>query len=280
MDFMVDPAFRKGLTAYRIVKPSIDHERSTGTRLGLATVLRNNEAPMVFTKGRGGFPASLYMGDNRIFSYIPVRKLKTDPRFTIETPTGADIPELISLYNRYYKTYRLAPRLSEETFRHYISRIDGLGLENFRIARADGKIKAVIALWDEAAFRKYWVVRSNFKIKILNTLSRLFSIFTQVPEPIQTNQPLKQLSLVMYAHDKSTEALGALLRYANNLHLGGKYSLLQIQLHQDDPANASLKGLTGVSIFSEIHIFTETHQLAREIENAPGIVHLEFQHYL
>ncbi|MFH0760220.1 MAG: hypothetical protein V2A67_01800 [Bacteroidota bacterium] len=280
MDFRVDPDYRKGLTAYRLVKPTIERERSSGARLGLATVLRNNDAPMVFTKGRGGFPASLYMGDNRIFNFIPVRKLKTDPRFTIETPTGADITELIGLYNRYYQTYRLAPRLSEEVFRQYLSRIDGLGLENFRIARADGKIKAVVAIWDEASFRKYWVTRSNLNIKILNTISRLFSLFTEMPEPIRTNQPLKQLSLVLFAHDHSTEALGALLRYANNLHLGGKYSLLQIQIHEDDPAIASLKGLTGISIFSEIHLFTETHELAREIESTPGLVHLEFQHYI
>jgi hypothetical protein len=280
MDFRVDPAYRKGLTAYRLVKPTIDRERSSGARLGLATVLRNNEAPMVFTKGRGGFPASLYMGDNRIFNFVPIRKLSIDPRYTIEIPTADDIPGLVRLYNSFYQTYRLAPRLSEEQFRQYISRIDGLDLNNFRIAREDGKIKAVIAIWDEAPFRNYWVTRSNLKIKTLNTISRLFSLFTKMPEPIRTNQPLKQLSLVLFAHDHSIEALGALLRYANNLHRGGNYSLMQIQIHQDDPAMACLKGLTGISIYSEIHLFTETHELAREIESTPGLVHLEFQHYL
>jgi hypothetical protein len=220
------------------------------------------------------------MGDNRIFSFVPLRTLKTNPRFTIETPTDADIPGLISLYNRFYGTYRLAPRLSEELFRHYITRIDGMQLKNFRIARKDGKIKAVVALWDEQPFRTYFVTHSNVQIRMLGGLRRFFSLFAPMPEPIRTNQPLRQLSLVMYAHDESIEALGALLRYANNLHVGGKYSLLQIQLHQDDPANTSLKGLTGVSIFTEIHLFTETNQLAREIENSPGLVHLEFQLYI
>jgi len=280
MDFKVDPDYRNGLTAFRLVKPATERERAAGTRLGLATLLKNNDAPMAFTKGRGGFPASLYLGDNRVFSFIPVRRLKTDPQFVIGVPAEPDIPEMVALYNKFYSTYRLAPRLSEETFRHYISRIDGLQLEHFLVARKEGRIVAAVALWDEHSFRRYWVTRPNLQIKMISGLVNLLSHFTKVPEPVRSNQPLKQLSLVLYAHDRSVEALGALFRHANNLHFGGAYSLLQVQIHQDDPANAGLKGLTGISLYTEIHLFTDTIQLAREIQNTPGLMHLEFQNYV
>ena len=280
MDFKVDPDFRKGLTAYRMVRQATERELASGTRLGLATLLKNNEAPMAFTKGRGGFPASLYLGDNRIFNCIPVRRLRTDERFTIETPGESDIPELVSLYNRYYATYRLAPRLTEATFRHYTSQIDGLQLGNFRVARREGRIQAVVAMWDELAFRRYFVTRFNVRIRLANGLIRFLSHFTEVPEQIRSHKPLRQLSLVLYAHDLSVDALAALFRHANNLHVGGEYSLLQIQVHQDDPVNLALKGMTGVSLYSEIHLFTDTIQLAREIQNEPGLIHLEFENYL
>jgi hypothetical protein len=280
MDFKVDPEFRIGLTAYRMVKGAIDLERESGTRMALATLLKNNEAPMVFTKGRGGFPASLYLGDNRIFSYVPVRKLKTDSSFTVRHAQESDIPGLIDLYNRFYGTYRLAPRMSEEIFRRYITQIDGLDIGQFYLACKGDSIKAVMAAWDARSIKRYRVTRSNFRVKLISGLVKFLSLFGRMPEPISINEPLKQLSLVLYAHDHSTDGLATLFRHINNLHVGGDYSLIQVQIHEEDPANESLKGLTGISVYSELHFFTDTLQFAREIQNEPGLVHLEFPNYI
>ncbi len=280
MDFRVDPDFRMGLTAYRMVKPVIELERESGTRMGLATLLKNNEAPMVFTKGRGGFPASLYLGDNRIYNFVPIRHLKTDGRFIIRPATESDIPELVALYNRFYSTYLLAPRMTEETLLHYIEEIDGLTIGSFHVACEGGVIKAVVAAWDAKQIKRYWVMKSNFRVKFMSGMVRFLSLFGRMPEPIQVNEPLKQLTLVLYAHDQSTDALAALFRHINNLNIGGDYSLIQLQMHEDDPANECLKGLTGISVYSEIHLFTDTHQFAREIQNSKGLVHLEFPTYI
>ena len=86
--------------------------------------------------------------------------------------------------------------------------------------------------------------------------------------------------VVLYAHDHCNEALSALFRYVNNKNIGGEYSIIQLQIHEDDPANESLKGLTGISVYSEIHLFTDTLQFAREIQNTVGLVHLEFPNYI
>lgn len=280
MDFKVDPDFRVGLTAYRMVKRSIENERESGTRMGLATLLKNNEGPMVFTKGRGGFPASLYLGDNRIYSYVPIRHLKTDNRFLIRQAVEKDIPELVALYNRFYSSYRLAPRMTEEMLRHYTAKIDGLSLGRFYVACEGDAIKAVLAAWDAKSIKRYWVTQSNIRVKLISGLVKFLSLFGRMPEPIRINEPLKQLTLVLYAHDQCTEALAALFRHINNLHIGGEYSLIQVQMHEDDPANESLRGLTGISVYTEIHFFTNTLQFAREIQNTSGLVHLEFPTYI
>ncbi len=280
MDFRVDPDFRHGLTAFRMIKPTVEREKEAGTRVALATLLKNNEAPMVFTKGRGGFPASLYLGDNRIFNIIPIRHLKPDSRFVIDNPSDSDIPQLVDLYNRFYGSYRLAPRMTEALLRHYISHIDGLGLDRFWVARQNGRIKAVLAAWDEEPFKRFWVIRKSFSISMVTGIIRLISLFTRMPARISIKQPLPQMTLVLYAHDHSTGALKALIRHVNNQNLGGKYSLIQIHMHENDPAQECLKGLAGVAIRNEIHLFTDTLQLAREIQNAPGSVHLEFPAYI
>ncbi|MFA6127108.1 MAG: hypothetical protein WC699_07375 [Bacteroidales bacterium] len=280
MDFRVDPEFRMGLTAYRMVKRAIEFERESGTRMALATLLKSNEAPMVFTKGRGGFPASLYLGDNRIFSYIPVRKMKIDGRFTIRQAVDEDIPELVALYNRYYSSYRLAPRMSEETFRRYIAEIDGLSIDRFYVACQGNTIKAVMAAWDARSIKRFFVTQSNIRVKLISGLVKFLSLFGKMPEPVRVNQPLRQLTLVLYAHDDSIRALAALFRHINNLNIGGEYSLIQVQIHEDDPANDSLRGLIGISVYSEIHFFTDTLQFAREIQITPGLIHLEFPNYI
>jgi ribosomal protein S18 acetylase RimI-like enzyme len=279
MDFKVDPGFRLGLTAYRMVKRSIDFEKESGTRMALATFLRNNEASIVFARGRGGFPASLHLGDNRVFSFVPVRKMKPAGRFTIRRATEADIPALVALYNRFYATYLLAPRIDEATLRHYMTRIEGLGKESFWLACEGEAVRAVMAAWDAHSVKRYMVTKSNFRVKLISGLVKFLSLFGRMPEPIGVNEPLKQLTLVMYAHDGDIEALTALIRHINNLHVGGDYSLIQIQIHEDDPAGACLRGLAGVSVFSEIHLFTDTLQFAREIQLQGGIVHLEFPNY-
>ena len=280
MDFKVDPDYRIGLTAYRMVKRAIDFERESGTRMALATLLRNNEAPMVFTKGRGSFPASLYLGDNRIFNYVPIRHLKTGDRFVVRPAIEQDIPGLVALYNRFYCCYRLAPRMTEEIFRHYTTHIDGLSIDRFYVACEGDAIKAVLAAWDAKSLKRFRVTQSNIRVKVISGLVRFLSLFGRMPEPIRINEPLKQLTLVLYAHDQSTDALAALFRHINNLNIGGDYSLIQVQIHEDDPANESLRGLTGISVFSEIHFFTDTLQFARDIQNASGLVHLEFPTYI
>jgi GNAT superfamily N-acetyltransferase len=280
MDFKVDPDYRRGLTAFRMVRQAIDRERESGTRLALATLLKNNEAPMAFTKGRGGFPVSLYLGDNRVFSFVPVRRLKTDSRYTFRSATETDIPQLVALYNRFYSTYRLAPRITEELLIQYMTRIEGLDPGCFLLALEDERIKAVVAAWDAKSLKRYRVTRANFKVKLISGLVRFLSWFGKMPEPIGINEPLKQLTLVLYAHDEDINALASVFRQINNANLGGDYSLIQLQIHEDDPAKESLKGLTGISVFSEIHLFTDTLQFARDIQVETGPVHLEFQNYI
>ena len=280
MDFRVDPDYRQGLTAFRMARAVVDRERMAGSRLALATLLKNNEAPMVFTRGRGGFPASLYLGDNKIFNLAPIRQLRTDSRFSIGLPNESDIPELVELYNRFYAGYRMAPRMTEALLLNYITRIDGLGLDSFRVARQDGRIRAVLAAWDEEPFKRYWVTKKSLSISIVTGLIRLISLFTRMPARINSHQPLPQLTLAMWAHDESIAALASLIRYVNNENLGGKYSLIQIHVHEDDPALEALKGINGVTIRNEIHLFTNTLQLAREIQGEKGPVHLEFPGYI
>ena len=276
LDFKVAPEYRLGLTAYRLTRKAIEREVSQGRRMGLATLLRGNKAVEVFTSGRVGFPASVYLGTNVVWNFIPLRKLKIDPQYPVSVPTEEDLPELVTLYNRYYSTYRLAPRMTLDLLKHYTTGIDGLGLDRFRVVRTNGKIRAVMAAWDEESYKRFIVLRRNFNIRMMNFFIRMLALLFRMPAPIGRNLPLRQQTMVLYAHDGCEDAIGALLRDQNNRLRGRGYSLFQMFIHEEDPIHRSFKGLTRVPVYSDIHLFTDTEELASEVREMEGLVHLEF----
>ncbi|MCK5821415.1 MAG: GNAT family N-acetyltransferase, partial [Bacteroidales bacterium] len=157
MDLKVDPAYRRSTVAYRVVKETVANLGTLGTELAIASFLKDNDFSLIFTKSRAGIPDAKYLGDFMIFSIVPILKKKVSKKFIIDHPTEKDIPELVKLYNKFYSRYKLAPRMSEELFRYYITEIDGMGLSQFRVARQDGKIKAVLCAWDEDRYKKWFV---------------------------------------------------------------------------------------------------------------------------
>ena len=247
LDLRVAEEFRKGIAAYRLVKSAIDHIRVSDADMIIANFLKDNRSSLVFTTGKGGIPESCFLGTNRIFNILPLKRMKLNKRFEISNPGYEDIPEIIELYKNYASGFRISPVITEEDFRNYVDNIDGLSLKNFLIAREDGKIKAITAVWDEHIYKSYQVLKLTFSIKLVTRILRFLSFFMKTPHPIRLNEPLRQLSMVLYAHNGCPEALDTLFRHVNNLHRGGKYTLIMFYAQEADPMFRFMKKFTGVS---------------------------------
>ena len=257
LDLRLLEEYRNGITAFRLVKTAIDKLIQSDADMVIVNFLKENKRPMVFTSGRGGLPSSHYLGENTIFSLIPLYKMRLDKRFEIGVPTESDIPELIELYNNYAKGFKIAPVFTEERFKRNISTIKGLDLKNFLVARENGKIKAVTALWDEHPYKNYQILKLNFTIRAVSCILRFLKYFIKVPNPIRINKPLKQLSLVQFAHDSCPEALGTLFRKVNNNLLGSEYTLITLYSQTKDPVFELLKKFKYVSAKSEMYLFAK-----------------------
>lgn len=201
--------------------------------------------------------------------------MKISNRFVIEKPSNDDIPELIALYNQYAKAFRIAPEISLESFNHMINSIEGLSLDAFLVARENGKIKAVTAAWDEHLYKSYQVLKLNLPIKIVTGLMRFLSIFMKTPYPIRLNQPLRQLSLVLYAHDNCPEALEQLFRKINNEHLGANYTMITLYAQEKDPVFDLVKKFVGVSVKSEMHLFAKDMSVFDKLRESEAPVMLD-----
>jgi N-acetylglutamate synthase-like GNAT family acetyltransferase len=267
MDLRLDEGYRKGLTAFRMVKKAIDHVLFSDTDFVIGNFLKDNRNSLVFASGRAGIPEAIHMGDNRIFNLLPVLKLKTDSRFTIGHPNREELNELVNVYRSYAKIYRLAPQIKTSILEHYLRELENLTLRDFLVARENGSIKAVTALWDEHTYKSYQVLKLTPGIRFVNGALKLFSPFMDLPSPIRLNQPLRQLSLVLYAHDNCPEALETLFRHVNNTCRGSDYTLITLYAQERDPVFDLLKSFTGVSIRSEMYLYAQDPEIYKKLKN-------------
>jgi len=272
LDLRVDKEYRSGMTAFKLVRAAVDHVRKSDAGLVIANFLKDNKHPLVFTSGRGGLPSAHYLGTNRIFNILPIRTMRLDPRYKIEKLCDRDIPGIVELYRKYSSRYVIAPVITEDRFRKYLDNITGLSLDNFLVAKENGKIRAVTALWDEHPYKSYQVLRLNFSIRVVTGLLSFLSHFMKVPHPVRLNDSLRQLSLVLYAHDDCPEALDTLFRHANNISMGSEYTLIMLYAPENDPLFRSMKKFTGISVRSEMFIFAREAALIEKLKDNPASV--------
>jgi predicted N-acetyltransferase YhbS len=261
LDLRVDKEYRSGFTAFKLVRTAINHIKQYDADIVIANFLKDNKRPLVFTAGRGGIPPSYFLGDNRVFNILPLYKMRISKRFNIEKPTEEDIPELVALYNKYAEGFKIAPHFTEEGFREMVNTLEGLSLDAFLVAREGGKIKAVTAAWDEHPYKSFQVLKFNLSIKIMVGFIRFLSHFIKTPHPVKLNEPLRQLSLVLYAHDDCPEALEQLFRQVNNQYLGSKHTMITLYAQQKDPIFDLVKKFIGISVKSEMHVFSKDMSL-------------------
>jgi len=275
LDFRVAREHRGGMTAFRLVKEAVSTLEATDTDFVIANFLKDNRHSLIFTTGKAKIPNSFFAGENKIFNILPLVKMKLNKRFEISHPESSDIPELIELYRKYSESFKMAPVFDEDLLRRLTGSIKGLSPDNFFIARENGKIKAVAAAWDEHYYKSYQVTRLNLPVRIAALAIQFLSLFIRTPRPIRLNEPLRQLSLVLYAHDKCPEALETIFRYINNIHIGGEYTLITLYAQATDPLFSLMKKFIGVTIRSDMYIFARDTSVYPQLaaDTSPVLFH-------
>ena len=95
----------------------------------------------------------------------------------------------------------------------------------------------------------------------------------RVPHAIRPNEPLRQLSLVMYAHDDCQEALDTLFRHANNISLGSEYTLIMLYAQENDPVFRFMNKYIGISVRSEMYLFSKEPEVIEKMkENSSAVL--------
>lgn len=272
LDLLLDSQYRRGTVAFRLIKPVVEQLYQSDADMVLVNFLKDNPHPLVFAKGRAGFPAALPLGDNLFYSMLSLHRMKLSKQFDICQPTEQDIPEIAQVINHCGRRYKIAEVVTPELLQHYTKNITGLSLDNFLIARQAGKIKAVTAMWDEHFYKCYEVQKLTLGLTVVTNIVKLLSLVMKVPQPIRLNEPLSQLSLVLNAHDDCPAALDDLFRHVNNINRGSKYTLISLYAQQNDPVMQVVSRFKGMSVKSEMHAFARHAELLDQLKNDPSPV--------
>jgi len=196
--------------------------------------------------------------------------------YLIENPVEDDIKEIVDLYTRFYKTYKLAPFITEKHFRYYLDEIEGIDLEHMWVARENGRIVAVLCSWDEKVYKSIRVMSIPFGMKLVFLATRFLSLFMKMPAAIRPGEALRQISLVMIAHDQNIGALKSLVRHVYNIYRGTEYTVIHTRFHEEDPMGQVLDGLFGLKVEIEVHMLTADPDLGKRIKETPGPVLFEW----
>lgn len=279
-DFKVAPDHRKSMVTFRVVKKVSDMEKKSKASIWIGLILANNKAPLPFIMGRVGFPKTVYVGRFNVMNFIPLRNFRIDPKFEIRKATIEDIPEMSEVYMKFYSRHHLTPYFTDKSLHEIISIFKGLEIENFYLAIENGKIKAVMAAWDQSFYKRLVVESFNLGPKLLILLCRFLSLFMKVPELPKKNKHLKVINVVMTAHDNSPDGYTALVKFLNNKYRGSEFPLLTFYMKSDNPLKKCFKGMLGASVGTDCYVSTENKDINKTLLAELDKIHLEWQVFL
>jgi hypothetical protein len=120
------------------------------------------------------------------------------PRGILEPVHESEIPKLVAFFNQQARRYQYAPVLTE-TWMQALNGVKGIGLQDFRVVKESGDIRACLALWDQRKIRQTVVRDYRFPLDFFRTSYNMFArLFRRVVLP-SPGAPLNHIFIAFMA---------------------------------------------------------------------------------
>ena len=220
----------------------------------------NHHAREILTSGRAGLPTYTDRG-RLICPAFPVRPrmpAPDTPGLTWDTGTFDDLPAIAAFLTARQKHRPLAPVHRAEDFAAG-TRWPGLSPGHFLLARRDGRLAGVIAVWDQRAFRQVHIQKVSGSLRfarwIYRPIARVFG-WTGVP-PDHSILSLAHASFLAVEDDEPALARQLILA-AQAAASRRRIQWLCLCLHESDPLAAALKGMPFLSSHGRLYQVSRT----------------------
>jgi hypothetical protein len=216
-------ALHGGITLIRLLGAMMDYLKQCGADLLFCTAAFGNEKVMPLFKGRAGFPEFQPAGTFRVYQIIPLNRRINSEKYSLSEEGVSDA--IISLYNRFYSSYDVAPIYSL------------FSLQGTRTITATekGTIKASITLSDISDSKQNVLVGLPFILNLAVTFLRLLNRIAPFINLPEIGKPVKILYIKAFAFSEGCEeGLELLIKSARQIAFRERYCYLTVGIHERD----------------------------------------------
>jgi len=238
-DFKVEPVFRNKGIGLELCNRLADYVVACDADLAFLNVAAGNSKPLSFFKNRPQVPDFENIGNFIIHQFIARKKKAVENKLQIEAASAT--VGLLQFLNDYYRTYELGMVFTDRV----------LDDSDIWVARSNGKILAVMCLFDTMAFKQNVVTGISRPLKVLLAgFSVLYRISGIARMPV-INKPVGMMYIRYLAMPHPDKRLVRLMiNHARQAAYDKSYSFVSIGLHEKDPLHKYFKGMLRLSFKS------------------------------
>jgi len=244
-DLKIAPRMRgKGVLRSFVTQASrLLWETGAKVDLGLSLIVKTNPASRVLTGTRPYMPHFVPLGTIRNYAVHLLFPKKIDDRFQVTRATGQDIEAMTGLIRSAYAQKQFAPVIEPAGFLKKVEQTPGLGLHQFYLAKHQGRLLGLAAVWDQQVFKRIKILSFSPRVRLsrlfFNFFAKLFG-FRPIPTP-GSFLPYFYLTHVAIEGDDPA-VLHALLSRIQNDHLKDSYLFFTVGLLQGSPLEQAMRG--------------------------------------
>jgi len=227
---IIHPEFRRMGIATKLTSEAEKYAQEIGSEYIYCYIFWTNEASKALVEKIGYSKIAEW----KMCELSAYREFKIDEKYQIERINKNEVPEAVDLINDYYGGQGQFIPYTPESFESNVNRIPLYGLENFWVAKYNGKIMACAGLWDSSIIQKVSLMRMPTSFKIMRGIFGFLSIFTEMPKIPAEGEFFRMHYIADHAF-KDPEAMSNLLGYLNNLILNSKRDFYSMPLDLNDP---------------------------------------------
>jgi ribosomal protein S18 acetylase RimI-like enzyme len=247
-DLKVHPAHRGGESADALTRFAADALRTFGGNalLTLATILEGNRAMERRAIGPRGLPRLTRFATLEVHAlpFLWPRAASVDG-IRVDSARREDLGEMGELWRAVAPRRQFAPVLDAERLATFIDAAPGLAIEDYLVARrADGRIAAFVALWDQRFLKQLRVLGYSRRLSVARGALGAVARVAGTPRLPDVGSVLPSLAaLHLCVPHTAPEVLRALLLHAYAVHRRSGRLFLTLALDRRDPLRVALRGL-------------------------------------
>lgn len=226
--FIVDPEWRRRGIASMLQEQIEERVRDDVGLLHLNITEDNLPSVSLFTKL--GFKM---VKECRAYMLMAYREQRLVDEARIRGMIQADVADVVSILNHFYRDHIFYRPLTAEDFLRYYRRLPYFDMQNVLVYDDEG-VKACLGYWDYNKVMKFAVERYNWRLRTLSAILKVAGLFAEMPRVPRQGEQLSNWYFTPIAC-RDPKELSELVKYILNKALKERVDFISTPLDPGGP---------------------------------------------